>query len=376
MKILHIANGYSQSKLYKELISKLIKFIDLQYVFVPLRDSKSFDKFKIKNKKVIFFYSLIITSFFYRIFFPLKIRKSVKAINKNTNVSNYNVLHAHSLFSDGAVAMKFFKRYKIPFIIAVRNTDINIFLKYLLYLKPLGKKILKQSSKIVFLSDSYKNRLKNIYPKIAHVIDNKSIVIPNGVNDFWIENISIASKNITNNQIHILYVGEIRKNKNIINSIKAIDLLKDKYNIFFTIVGEGLFDEKEYLDEIKLFIKNKNNIKIYKAVEKEELLKFYRNSHIFLMPSYTESFGLVYVEALSQGLPVIYTKNEGFDNIFDEGKVGFHVEPSNIEDISNKIELVINNYSKIQKNTYKEVEKFDWNKISEIYFNIYKTIME
>jgi len=44
------------------------------------------------------------------------------------------------------------------------------------------------------------------------------------------------------------------------------------------------------------------------------------------MPSITETFGLVYAEALSQGLPVLYTRGQGFDRQFEEGEVGYAVD--------------------------------------------------
>jgi glycosyltransferase involved in cell wall biosynthesis len=59
---------------------------------------------------------------------------------------------------------------------------------------------------------------------------------------------------------------------------------------------------------------------------KEKLLNNYRNSDIFIMPSYNETFGLVYIEAMSQGLPIIYTQNEGVDGYFKEGSVGYSVK--------------------------------------------------
>ena len=55
------------------------------------------------------------------------------------------------------------------------------------------------------------------------------------------------------------------------------------------------------------------------------------------MLSIMETFGLVYAEAMSQGLPIIYTKGQGFDEQFDEGKVGYHADCFNIEEIVKRI---------------------------------------
>ena len=69
------------------------------------------------------------------------------------------------------------------------------------------------------------------------------------------------------------------------------------------------------------------------------------------MPSFTESFGLVYAEAMSQGLPVIYSEGQGFDNQFPEGTVGYHVSAYDATSVADGIEKVINNFSDIISNT-------------------------
>ena len=55
------------------------------------------------------------------------------------------------------------------------------------------------------------------------------------------------------------------------------------------------------------------------------------------MPSFPETFGLVYVEAMSQGLPIIYTKGQGIDGYFEDGKVGYPVNTKDSNDIVKKL---------------------------------------
>ncbi|GAF71811.1 unnamed protein product, partial [marine sediment metagenome] len=97
----------------------------------------------------------------------------------------------------------------------------------------------------------------------------------------------------------------------------------------------------------------------------------YRESDIFIMPSQKETFGLVYGEAMSQGLPIIYSKGQGIDGYFKEGKVGYSVNPNDTNDIIKKIELILENYHNISKNCHDMVEKFSWENIARTYHNIY-----
>ena len=105
---------------------------------------------------------------------------------------------------------------------------------------------------------------------------------------------------------------------------------------------------------------------------KEKLIEQYRTHDIFVMPSFTETFGLVYAEALTQGLPVVYTKGQGFDEQFEEGTVGCHCNAFDVNDIANAIENVSMRYKEIQENCVNASLKFRWNDICEKYQLVYK----
>src|SRR5699024_683487 len=108
-----------------------------------------------------------------------------------------------------------------------------------------------------------------------------------------------------------IQVGRILKFKNAFSSLLAIKKFQKRTgrNVKFLLVGEHL--DKGYLKEIKE--NGKGIVTIYKSIPKEELIKLYSFSDIFIMPSFSEIFLLVYSEAMSQGLPIIYSLDQGFD---------------------------------------------------------------
>jgi glycosyltransferase involved in cell wall biosynthesis len=374
MKILHIANGYIGSKLYKLFFTQLSKYSTFQSVFIPIRAQSQYGVFNSEVKGIKTYYCLVVNSFFYRLFFNLKIRKEIRLLNSLINVREQQIIHAHSLFSDGAVAYTLYKKFSTPYIVVVRNTDINIFLKYFVHLRLKGKEIVRNAEKIVFLSKWYKTKLLNYYKEISEIIEQKSVVIPNGIDEFWYSD--KPKKKQLKETVNFLFVGEIRKNKNIHGILKTLNKLSNKIKFNFIIVGEGLNDERGYLVYLKTLIQKKTNIKILKALPKEELIELYKDATIFIMPSFTESFGLVYAEALSQYLPIIYTQKEGFDGWFNPGIVGYPVDPDSYEDIANKILLILENYDKIQQNIACLGRYFSWDCICEKYYNLYLDILK
>ena len=94
------------------------------------------------------------------------------------------------------------------------------------------------------------------------------------------------------------------------------------------------------------------------------------------MVSKPETFGLVYVEALSQHLPIIYAQGQGFDGYYQDGYVGYPAEAGNAAAIAEKIESLIKNYATIASNVESlDLDKdFDWSNIGKKYLTIYNTL--
>jgi glycosyltransferase involved in cell wall biosynthesis len=92
------------------------------------------------------------------------------------------------------------------------------------------------------------------------------------------------------------------------------------------------------------------------------------------MPSKYETFGLVYIEALSQGLPIIYTNGQGVSGYFKNGTVGYGVKPNNVTDIADKIELIMNNFDSMSLNSPKFAQEFSWDNIAKEYLDIYNNL--
>jgi len=372
IKVLHLCSAYNQNNLYRELIDVLGKTGISQDVYIPVKRKKDENKNILKNiSNTTFIYSKIFNDLD-RFLYYRKINKLLIDIETKLDLDLINIVHAHTLFSMGGIALKLKREKNIDYIVAVRNTDVNIFFKYLFYLRGIGIQILSESKKVIFLSPAYRNYvLEKIVPDyLRESIEIKSVVVPNGINPFFLENKFTKKKTENKKNIKLLYVGEFTKNKNIEISIEAARKLKKLgYNVNFNIVGSR--GNNEY--KIKRLAKaNEDIVGIHERIEeREKLLNVYRKSNIFIMPSRNETFGLVYGEAMSQGLPVIYSKGQGIDGYFKDGRVGYSVNPNDANDIVKKIEMILGNYNNISKNCYDLVEKFSWERIAQTYNHIY-----
>ena len=88
------------------------------------------------------------------------------------------------------------------------------------------------------------------------------------------------------------------------------------------------------------------------------------------MPSKFELFGLVYIEALSQGKPVLYSKGEGIDGFLTNYRAGKAVDPDNADAIANGIKEIVKNY-KDYTDFDEIVLPFNWDTIASVYRKLY-----
>lgn len=366
MRILHINCNYIGTTLHQLMIEHLDALGYDNQVFVPTYD---------KNIAVVKPNDNVYVSECFnkwdRFVFDYKQQKIIKAIEEHYDVASFDLIHAYTLYTDGNAARVLSEKYGVPYVVAVRNTDVNDFFKKMVHLRKRGLKTLLAAKKVFFLSEAYRRQVfeKYIPEKYQEEIKKKTQIIPNGIDEFWFENTPEQGKAIDKKHIKLVYAGRIDRNKNIPTTQKAMEILrKQGYETTLTVVGK-IQDEKEFQ-----IIKNVPYTTCLPAMPKEKLIDVYRESDIFVMPSFTESFGLVYAEAMSQGLPVIYSKGQGFDNQFPEGVVGYHVDSGSPNAVAEGIKAVIDNYERIKPNCVPSSHYFTWDYICQNYSELYNKI--
>lgn len=376
-RILHITNDYSGSTVYKNLIHELDNLGVSQIIYNPIRDKNRIGKNKIEFKdthsKIIYRY--ILNYHIDRVFYPYKTWKIFKDIQRQVNLSKVDFIHAHTWYSDGGIAYLLAKKYNIPYMITIRNTDLYVFQKKLRYLHSFGKRILNKAENVVLISPSSKQKVLEL-SSLAHIkteLSYKLHLIPNGVDSFWINNTIKANSRAINDGLKLLYIGKFSKRKNVVALQKAIVQLNEQYekNIKLYLVGGGREQEEEVL---KLVEKHPNLFVFHGVIyDKNELLKIYRSCDVFAMPSKGETFGLVYIEAMLQGLPILYTRNEGIDGFYDE-KIGEAVTIGDVSEIMEKLLLLYENYNTYKINIELLQRNHDWRLIAMKYLSLYDSI--
>ena len=369
-KVLHICNDFFYSKVHTNLYQELDKAGVDQVVFSPVRKNTP-ENHRFEGEHTTILYAHILKPL-HKLFFFHKVERTVREIEKTVDLDHISCIHATTLFSDGMVAMELYRKYGIPYIVAVRNCDINAFMRYMPHLWWVHRAVIETASHVVFIAPALRQRILK-HPTLCGMRDEvqkKAIVISNGINDFWINNLD--TNNNVSNPHHVVYAGNFTRNKNIPRLVHALQSLRGEFpDLHLDIAGEGGDNQKQVLALIE---RHHDWISYHgKITEPEKMRELYRANSVFAMPSKSETFGLVYIEALSQGLRVLWSRGEAIDGLFSE-HIGESVNPLSTSDISQNLAKIFS-----QSNTYDTLpassfETFRWSSIAQQYLSIYSQL--
>lgn len=165
----------------------------------------------------------------------------------------------------------------------------------------------------------------------------------------------------------ILCVGSLIERKGVDLLLHALANVESDYELY--LAGGG--DEKENLARLAMELKIENKVHFLGQLSREELLKHYADSDLFVLPTREDCFALVILEAMCSQLPIVCSKYaDGAHDLIEEGGNGFIVDPYDKKAFAEKIESVLKDevLRKAMQGHSKEIlEKFRFANISKGY---------
>ena len=148
---------------------------------------------------------------------------------------------------------------------------------------------------------------------------------------------------VDNKTLDLIYIGTIEERKGLIYLLQALNTLKIDYNESYNLSIIGKTIKKDYYKELKKYIKtNDLNVDFKGFVTDKEKHKLLCNSKLFVFPSLLEGYGMVMIEAMQYGLPVIAFDNSAMPFVISDGINGLIAKNKNADDFALKIHKVLN----------------------------------
>lgn len=279
-----------------------------------------------------------------------------KKVKKILTEYNPQIVHAQDSDVSGFFAKQIKDKHRIPYVISLRGINFVF--------DNSTKKILSSADSLLAISMQ-----QNIIASSNGFALNTNF-IPHGVDDIFFRDVQSESKG---NVVRFVIVARLLKLKNIDKIIMAMANIEKDFK--FHVYGEG--PEKEYLEILVKENHLEGKVMFKGYIENSKLPDVLSTYDVFIMPSYPETLGRVYFEAMACGLPVIASKGTGVDGIINKDH-GFLIQPT-VDELGKIINFIVDNpvlLYEMSVNVRLFVEKFRWKNISERYVNLYSKIIK
>ena len=236
-----------------------------------------------------------------------------------------------------------------------------------------------EASKIIVTSNSMKHEVCGHF----HVPWEKVEIIPNGINlakfQVSVDRNSVRARyGISPDEKLILYVGRLVPQKGVEYLIQAVPMVSSRYhNAKFVIVGEGWL--RDYLQSLAHSTGHGWRIIFTGFIPDNEMIALMKSADVLVVPSIYEPFGIVALEGMAAGVPVVASQVGGLSEVIEHDKTGVFVYPRNPESVAWGIDHVLSNPGHAEwlvRNAFEKVKNvFSWEAIASRTVEVYKQVL-
>jgi glycosyltransferase involved in cell wall biosynthesis len=261
-----------------------------------------------------------------------------------------------------------------PYIVSLRGSDVpgydpfNSKVERLhAMLKPITRRIWKRAHKVIALSDALARTARHTAPEIDIQ------VIPNGIDT---EQFSPPERRSHKTNTRLITVARLLERKGIHTILEAC-AKPTVLPIELQIIGTGPYEGelRELVDNLGLA----DRVKFLGYVPNEELPRHYRRSDIFVLPSATESFGLVFAEAMSCGLPIVASNVGGIPETVRDGIDGLLCPPDDPVSLRENIIKLMSSAGTREDISHSQRQRilkyYPWENIAARYAAVYRSAL-
>ena len=292
-------------------------------------------------------------------------RSGIKKIyNEIIKEEKIDVVHLHSCIWGGIGGAFMAKKLKVPFVITEHSSYYGRF-KVNFIEKQIIKYTLKNADKVISVSSYLKEIISNYYK-------NDITIIPNMVNCNEFLYYKSDKKN-SSDKFTFLSLCYLKNNKGVDILIKAFSKYFKEENVELIVAGDG--PERLNLEKLAEELGVADKVIFKGALSRDEVKKEMSNCNVFALASRFETFGVVLIEALSSGKPVISTRNGGANDIVNDSN-GILVDVDTIDQFGEKMHYMYKNYNKYYSYKIRKecIRKYSREVVTKKLLNIYDGI--
>jgi glycosyltransferase involved in cell wall biosynthesis len=278
----------------------------------------------------------------------------------------FDIVHAHMLPRDGHAGMLVARALGVPFALTVHGTDI---FHYFIPGKepwPRNQMIAKEADALMAVSSLLMSRVAPYRPE-----EKLSRIVPNGVD------LSLVPEKTENVPCSVISVGTLKARKCMDRTLEAFARIAGEYPLAtLTIVGIGEMEAqlKARIAELGL----ENRVTMTGGLPHEEVIARMAKSDLFVLPSWGEGYGIVYIEAMAAGCIAVGAKDEGIADTITDGENGFLVPAGDIDETERVMRQVFADparYEALRERGRQDAMALTWARNAQTAEGVYRQII-
>ena len=278
-------------------------------------------------------------------FFAINAKRELKKLVERENI---DIIHGHYLFPAGWASVKAGKSTHTKTYVTSHGSDMFEMYRKQSFMRPLIKKVLKDADVVLAVSNALREeiintKIPNIRKKVKlhwNAVDVDKFKTTKENEDKFKKEL-VQEFNIAADKPIILFVGNLIKRKNVdllLEAKKEMDT-----DAYLVIVGDG-----PLLEQLKAKVEKEHLDNVYFTGSRRDVEDIIPSCDLLVLPSLSESFGLVLIEALACGKPVIGSDVGGIKEIITED-VGLLINPNDSEDLAKAIDRILTDKDLMEK---------------------------
>lgn len=259
------------------------------------------------------------------------------------NKKKVSLTHAHYAFPTGILSFIAKKVFQIPYVVTIHGGDIDKMAKKNANIKKMTKGILANASRVIVVGERLKEEVVSDFNVAAADVEVLSMGVDTSVFKKLPQKEARNTLNMPVDEKIILFVGNVIREKGVSELIQAYGKMKkqsEKSRLY--IVGSQR--DTQYIEALTELIQKENvhDVYFHEPVSQQQLAKWMGAADVLALPSYHEGFGLVALEAMATGTPVVASDVGGLSYLLKDG-AGILVPPKTVDPLAEGLHKALHN---------------------------------
>jgi len=286
----------------------------------------------------------------------------------------FDLIHAHVALPDGYAATMLARELELPSVVTIHGQDLQHTVHRGVRCRRALAFALNHASQVIVVS----HKLRRLAEEYFGCRD-KLAVIPNGVDPQKVSVPNLGNSPDRARSWILLSVSNLVHTKGLDLNLVAVQRLRERYpELRYKVIGGGPLEAR--LHRMAATLGLSECVEFLGPQPHSRVMQHMAECDVFTLPSWNEGFGVVYLEAMANGKPIIGCRGEGIEDFVEHGKTGMLVKPRDVDSLVESLDFLLSHPEEAramgERARQLVLENYTWEKNAEKTIQVYREVLD